>query len=387
MALTMSILKTMITASEADPEKVAYSTDASTLKGNPVAIVWPETAEQIQRLIRYVQREKLTLTVRGGGTSLVGGAVPIDSIVVDMSRLNKIKRIDLKEGAVFVEAGVVLDDLNDALGKYGYEFPVKPGSHASCTIGGMIATNAGGMLSPKFGKIAEWIEAVRIMDGTGKVFDFYGDQARQIAGTEGCAAIILEAKLKISEKAQYYSTDFYEFENIKNLMDKVNELKNDKDAIAVEYINAAAAAIAGLKQKDYLLVKYAGTKGNLDSFKAEQLWKLRENIYSVLVEAGYPIIEDPMIEKDMEKFVDWLKKQNIPCFGHIAYGVMHPHFQSEEDTEKMIAAVKEVEGRLAGEHGIGILKRRYAPFIMVQKIKDLKAKYDPNSILNKGKVI
>jgi len=383
----ISILKGICPATEADTEKIVYSTDASTIKGNPLAILWPENAEQLQKVIRYTQREGLSLTVRGGGTSLVGGAVPVNSIVVDMSRLNKIKRIDLKENAVFVEAGVVLDDLNNALAKYGYEFPIKPGSHASCTVGGIIATNAGGMLTPKFGKVSEWISAARIMDGTGKVFDFYDNQAREVAGTEGCVMIILEAKLKLSELGKYYSTDLYEFENIQNLIEKVNDLKNDPDAVAIEYINSIAAGIAGMKQKDYLLVKYKGTKGNLDSLKAEKLWKLRENIYSILYEKGYKIIEDPIIEKDMDKFVDWLNKQNIPCFGHIAYGVLHPHFNSEEHAEKMYAAVKELGGKLCGEHGIGLLKRKVAPLIITQKIKDLKAKYDPNNILNKGKVI
>lgn len=387
MGLSIQILKGILPTSEADPEKVAYSTDASTIKGNPLAIVWPENAEQIQKLIRYAQREKLTITLRGGGTSLVGGAVPLDSIVMDMSRFNKIKRVDLKEKSAFVEAGVVLDDLNSVLEKYHYEFPVKPGSHAACTIGGMIATNAGGMLSPKYGKIVDWIEAIRIMDGTGKLFDFYGAQAKEIAGTEGCAVIILEAKLKIVEKPNTYSTDLYEFENPQKLMEKVNELKQDKDAVAIEYINAAAAELAGLKHKDYILAKYAGIKGNIDSIKADHLWKTRENIYSILSEAGYTIIEDPMIDKDMEKFIDWMNKQNVPCFGHIAFGVMHPHFENEEHAEKMINVIKELNGRMAGEHGIGISKKRTAPFTMIQKIRDMKTKYDPNGILNKGKAV
>jgi glycolate oxidase len=383
----ISILKTFCPSSEAEPEKIAYSTDSSTIKGNAIGILWPENAEQIQKVIRYAQREKISLTIRGGGTSLVGGAVPNDSIVIDMSRFNKIKKIDLKEGMAFVEAGVILDDLNNAIEKYGYEFPVKPGSHAASTIGGMIATNAGGMLSPRFGKVSEWIEAVRFMDGTGKVFDFYGQQAKEFAGTEGCIGIILEAKLRINALSKYYSTDLYEFENIQSLIAKVDELKQDNDAVAIEYINSVAAGMAGMKQKDYLLVKYAGTKGNLEHSKAEQLWKVRENMYSILVENGYNVIEDPLIEKDMDKFIDWINKQSVPCFGHIGFGVMHPHFQNEEDREKLAAAVAEIGGKMVGEHGVGILKKKNAPFILVQKIKELKSKYDPNNILNKGKVI
>ncbi|MEM2956506.1 MAG: FAD-binding oxidoreductase [Candidatus Pacearchaeota archaeon] len=383
----ISILKGICPASEADAEKIAYSTDSSTIKGNCLAVTWPENAEQLQKLIRYCQREKLNLTVRGGGTSLVGGSVPNDSIIIDMSRFNKIKRIDLKEKVVFAEAGVILDDLNFVLGKYGYEFPIKPGSHSACTVGGIIATNAGGMLSPKFGKVSEWVEALRVIDGTGKVFDFYDSQAKEIAGTEGCCCIILEAKLKINELAKYYSTDFYEFDDNQKLIKKIEELKRDPDVIAVEYINNIAAKIVGLREKDYLLIKYAGTKGNLDPLKAEKLWKLRENLYSILVEKGYKIIEDPLIEKDIDKFIDWLKKQEIPCFGHIVYGVLHPHFENEEQIGKMINVVKELGGKLTGEHGIGVLKKKNAPFIITQKIKELKARYDPNNILNRGKII
>ena len=179
----------------------------------------------------------------------------------------------------------------------------------------------------------------------------------------------------------------YEFNDIQSMITKVNELKQDSDAVAVEYINSVAAGMAGLKSKDYLLVKYAGTKGNLEHSKAEQLWKARENMYSILVENKYDVIEDPLIEKDMDKFIDWINKQYVPCFGHIAFGVMHPHFQNEEDRERMVTAVQEIGGKLAGEHGIGILKKKNAPFILVQRIKELKSKYDPNNILNKGKVI
>jgi FAD/FMN-containing dehydrogenase len=329
----------------------------------------------------------VSFTIRGGGTSLVGGAVPQNSIVADMSRFNKIKRLDLREKSVVIESGVILDDLNAALAKYNLEFPVKPGSHAACTIGGMIATNAGGMLTPKFGKIADWISAVRIIDGTGKVFDFYGDDAKQIAGTEGCWGIILEARLRLIDLPKYYSTDFYEFDSIQKLIEKVNELKKDNEVIAIEYINSIAARMAGLKEKDCLLVKYAGTKGHIDALRAEKLWKLRENIYSILVENGYPKIEDPMLENGIEKFLDWLNKQYVPCFGHIAFGVLHPHFQNQEEVEKMNNTVKELGGKFCGEHGVGMLKKRIAPFIITQKIKELKDKYDPNHILNKGKVI
>ena len=95
MPYNINVLKAICHASENDAEKIVYSIDASRIKGNPLAIVWPESPEQMQKLIRHALREKITLTPRGGGTSLVGGATPQDSIVVDTSRMNKIKRVDL----------------------------------------------------------------------------------------------------------------------------------------------------------------------------------------------------------------------------------------------------------------------------------------------------
>ncbi len=387
MTYNIALFKEACPITEADYEKVAYSTDSSCIQGSPLAVAIPQNAEQLQKLVRIAARERIPLTVRGGGTSLVGGAVPIDSIVIDLSKFNKIKRFDQNEKKVVVEAGVILDSLNTALSKYNLEFPVKPGSHAACTIGGMIATNAGGMLSPAFGKTENWVEVITMMDGSGKVFDFSGDDISKFSGTEGCCGIILEARLKLNETAAHYSTAFYEFDDIHKLMNKVNELKADPDVVAVEYINSIAAKMAGMREKDHLIVKFTGSKGHLDTTAAEKIWKLRENIYSILFEQGYTQIEDPMIENGMDKFLDWIKKQEIPCYGHIAYGVIHPHFTSQEQTEKMNAIIKELNGKFVGEHGVGILKRKVAPFTTVQKIKELKVQYDPYSILNKGKVI
>jgi len=382
----IAVLKKICPASEAEAEKIVYSTDSSCIKGNALAITWPENPEQLQKLVRFALREKISLVPRGGGTSLVGGAVPQNAVVIDIARLNKIKKLFLNEKQVIVEAGTVLDNLNAALAKYNLEFPVRPGSHAACTIGGMIATNAGGMLSPKYGKIEEWLEEITVMDGTGKMFELEGQEMRRFAGTEGCCGIILEAKLRLIEFIKY-STDFFEFDDIPNLMRKVEELKKEDDVIAIEYINLAASKLSGLREREHLLVRYASGKGALDPAEAEKLWKLRENIYSVLVEKGFSRIEDPFFEKNIEKFLDWIKKQEIPCYGHVGYGIVHPHFSSFNGVERMIAVVKELNGKLAAEHGVGLLKRKNAPFAITQNIKELKQKYDPSNILNKNKVI
>ena len=388
MPYNIESLKQACLASDASAEKIAYSTDASAVRGNAIGIVWPSNPDELQKFMRIATREKILLTPRGGGTSLVGGAVPQDSIVIDMSKFNRIKLVDSEDKYAIVEAGVVLDTLNDALEQYGLEFPIQPGSHAAATIGGMIATNSAGMLSPKYGKTADWILGMTVMDGTGKLFSFNEIDAKELIGTEGCCAIIIEAKLKLRMKDENFSTDMLEFSNISDMMNKANELAENKDAIKIEYINKHAAKLAGMKPKEHLLVKYAGAAGKIQ-MNDEDFWKLRENLYSVLVEKDYPRIEDPQIERqNIQKFLEWLDKREIPCYGHIAYGILHPHFKrNQAELNLMFDFLKEVNGKPAAEHGIGILKKKHANFAFQQKIKILKEKYDPYNLLNKGKVI
>lgn len=391
MPYDINSLKNACSATDSNSEKVAYSTDASTIKGEALSICWPSNVDELQKLMRVATRERIPLTIRGSGTSLVGGAVPQNSLVIDLSKMNKIKVLDVGEKFAVVEAGVVLDELNNALAASNLEFPIQPGSHAAATIGGMIATDAAGMLSKKFGRIENWILGMMIMDGTGKIFNLGQVESKEFIGTEGCCVIVLNAKLKLIPKLQGFSSDLFEFKNTLEMLGKLNELENDVEVIAIEYINRFAAKLSGMKDKEYLLVKYSSPKGALKYVdkEYEHLWKLRENMYSVLVEKGYERIEDPQISREgMPKFFEWLNQIQAPAYGHISEGIIHPHFKrNQPEIDLMYEKLKDFGGKPAAEHGIGILKRKYAPFAFTQKIKQLKEKYDPYNILNKGKVI
>jgi len=109
----------------------------------------------------------------------------------------------------------------------------------------------------------------------------------------------------------------------------------------------------------------------------------------VLVNAGFQRIEDPWIpEENIEKFLKWLEMNTLPSYGHISAGIFHPHFKREQKKEinDMMETVKQLSGKHAAEHGIGILKRDLpSVFTQVYKIKTLKKRYDPFDILNRGK--
>jgi hypothetical protein len=215
-----------------------------------------------------------------------------------------------------------------------------------------------------------------------------GNEIADFSGTEGAVAIILDAKLKINKKQELFDS-VYEFENLTEMLAKIDELKNDREVWALECINVTAAKIAGLNPANYLLVKFSTPRGNIDFQNASKLWKIRENLYSVLVEANYSRIEDPFIPEDsLGTFLAWLQNKNIPCYGHISAGIIHPHFKrhQKQALDEMIAKVKELKGKLAAEHGIGILKKGFESlFGEIVRIQNLKKKYDPFKILNRGK--
>ncbi len=367
-------------------EKAVYSTDSSGIKGEALAILWPTDYEQLKQVIRLASRDGIPVVPRGGGTSLVGGAVPNKGVVLDLSRLNKIKKLYMGDKLAVVQSGVVLDKLNEALAEFNLEFPVVPDSHTSCTIGGMIATNAAGLLPSRMAFIKEWVKDVTFMDGTGKVYTLEGNEARRFIGTEGCSGVIMEATLKLTDRKNY-STDLFKFSDLHALMAKVQELSNDKNVAAVEYINKAASSLVGLGGNEHLLVKYSDNRGAIDPAEAEDLWQMHDNFYSMLSEAGYPRAEDVLFEKDSDKFIDWVNKQEIPCYGKIAIGSLHPHLKNADEVDKIASVVNELKGKMVGIHGVGMLRKKYTPLGASQNLKEFKAKYDPKNILNRGKVI
>jgi FAD/FMN-containing dehydrogenase len=369
-------------------DRLAYSTDASQVSGNAVAVIWPENKQQIQKIIRYVVKNKLNLVPRGAGTGLAGAAVPQDSVVLDFSRMNKILEINIKKGYCIVQPGVVLDDLNYILQSKDLFFPIIPSSHAVCQLGGMIATNAAGNKAIKYGKTINWVEELEIIDGTGRLFKTKA--VDNWVGKEGTTGIITQAKLKLTKPLTNTSLTFYKFDETENVAKKVKEIKNKKTIVAIEFINKLAAKLSNLNG-NHLLVEYESDEGKIsDPKQIEKIWRIREDLGPVLTSNGYVFMEDPLVPiEHMSEFLQWLDTNQIPTFGHIGIGVLHPRFRKQEThlISEMFAMVKTLNGSVTGEHGIGLNKKQFADKKLVKKIKKLKQKYDPDNILNKGKII
>src|SRR4030042_5973718 len=125
---------------------VSYSYDASDHDHRPEAAVWPLTSEQVSRIMALAHENRFPVIPRGAGTGLAGGAVPIrGGLVLDLCRMNKIIAIRIADRSVVVQPGVVYADLENALAPHGFFFPPDPASGKACTLGGNVATKAGGI--------------------------------------------------------------------------------------------------------------------------------------------------------------------------------------------------------------------------------------------------
>jgi len=374
--------------------KFIYSLDASHLASPSCDCIYcPESKYDVINILQFAIASNKKISLRGAGTNLVGSCLPSeDSIVIDFSKLNKINF----NNNLIVESGVILDDLNLFLEKYNLYFPVVPGSHSNCLIGGMIATNAIGMRGFKYGKMIDWINSVNVIyiDENKNIIEknISGDELKYFCGTEGFSGIILEANLKTTIKPKLVSLDFLSFENINDLLNKVSEIKNNKEISALEFIDKKISKLINLEEKYYLLIEYENNSGEIkDEKEIKRIWNLRDACYPTCAANSFILIEDPQIEdnNNLNKFINWLEEKNIPTFGHIGLGILHPHFLTSQNDliNEMYLFVKELNGKVSGEHGIGIKKNKFLSIEEKNYFSDLKKKFDPLNFFSVNNIL
>ena len=191
-------------------ERYTYGFDASIYHVTPDIVVQPRNVEQVSQLVKLANKLKIPIVPRGAGTGLCGGAVPLKGgMVIDLTRMNKIKEIRVEDLYCVCEAGVVYDHLQKALGPYKFTFPPTPGSAEACTIGGMVATNASGMRAVKYGGTRDYVLGLEVVLPTGEIIEVgtrtlknaSGYQLeRFFVGSEGTLGIITKVTLRIVPK-------------------------------------------------------------------------------------------------------------------------------------------------------------------------------------------
>ena len=213
---------------------VSYSYDASGHDHRPDAAVWPADAKQVSLILNMAEKHRIPVIPRGAGTGLAGAAVPVlGGLVMDMCRMNRIIDIKISDRLIVVQPGVVYADLQKALAPYGFFFPPDPASGKVCTVGGNVATNAGGIRGAKYGVTRDYVLGLEVVLPGGRIMRTGSscmksvsgyDLTRLFVGSEGTLGVVTEIIFKINPKPTATKTGLACFTSLKDAGQAVTDI-------------------------------------------------------------------------------------------------------------------------------------------------------------------
>ena len=423
--------------------------DMADYEGTPAVVVRPESEEQVSAIVQLANRRGVPVLAWGAGSSLTGAVVRDGAIVVDMKRFDRILKVDPVNWYVDVKPGVVLDDLEHALQAEGFFFPPDPASSFLCTVGGAIATGAGGMRCVRYGTMKDWVMALRVVLPTGEVTSLGEplpknragyDLVHLFVGSEGTLGIITQATLKILPlpvvRVQRMLVQFADWptagEAIKGLrkarvVPDLLEFLDRETIIAVnqsydfQVEEAEATLLVDLEEPSipaatevFRAHSALAIRPAADEVEADRLYQVRARAYLALKERSSGIqIEDVVVPIDrlaeylrLVKEVAARHRVQIPVVGHAGDGNVHPAIVYDKadarSRDAATAAFEEicryairVGGSVTGEHGVGSQKvalfraqlEAHGGGESLRLMKEIKRVFDPKGIMNPGKYV
>jgi len=435
-----------------DPEELlVYESDGLTLfRALADFVVFPTSAEQVAAVVRLANRESMPFVARGAGTGLSGGCLPAEGgLVISMMRMNRVLEVDYDNQIAVVEPGLVNLHLSWAVGPRGFYYAPDPSSQQACTIGGNIANNSGGPHTLKYGVTVNHVLGLEVVlpDGEiawlgGKTRDALGyDLAGVFVGSEGTFGIATKIVVRILKKPQAVKTVLAVFDRIEQASAAVSAIiaaglvpaavemidqltiQAVEDAFGCGYPRDAAAALLieldGLAvgmpaQADRIVAacREAGARevrAAADEAERQLLWKGRKSAFGAYgrVSPAYMVM-DGVIPRTKLPYVLSRVNEIVAAHGlrvgnvfHAGDGNLHPNILYDPRTPgeeaRVVAAgaeimkvCAEVGGSISGEHGIGLEKADFMPFIfspadlaLMQRLKDA---FNPRGLCNPGKV-
>ena len=416
----------------------------------PLALVEAREIGHVQAAMRWASAYGIPVVPRGAGTGLAGGAIAQGGeLVVSTARMTRILEISADDELAVVEAGVVNADLNAALAPHGLWYAPDPASRAISTIGGNIATNAGGLMCVKYGVTREAVLGLTVVLADGRVLRLGRrtvkgvtgyDLTALLIGSEGTLGIIVEATLRLRPLERggivTVSASFPDVAAAAQASSAITA--SGIRPAALELLDASALeAIGELLDLDLgtgalLLVQVDGAGADADADAvlaivrahggaperadgpedAERLFAARRAFHPAMERRGTVLIEDVAVPRsalpEMFAAIERIEREHgipIPTVAHAGDGNLHPNFVIEGDArdgafqvpERVWAAADalfreclRLGGTLTGEHGVGLLKRRWLREELgddaVELQRSIKAVFDPQGILNPGKV-
>lgn len=409
---------------------IAYSYDATRNRYEPDAVIFPRSEEDVSKILKYCNDNKIIIIPRGAGSGFTGGALSVKGgvILAFEKYMNKILEIDIDNMVAVVQPGVVNMHLQKSVEEIGLFYPPDPASEEYSTIGGNVSENAGGMRAAKYGITKDYVMALRAVLPNGDIIRAGKKTIKDVAGyniagiliaSEGTLAVITEITLKLITKPKMKKTAMGVFPSVKHAMDAVYKtMASGVTPVAMEFLdNLSIRAVEEKFKKGLpidagaiLITDVDGNKmDDLDEqmdkieevFKAngctklsiakdeeesKNLWFARRNCsQAITIYGSKKLNEDVTVPRSklpelLERYAEVAKKYNvkIPCFGHTGDGNVHTNVMVDgsnpQELETGYKAIEEIfkiavelGGTLSGEHGIGLSK---APFMHIAFSKE-----------------
>ncbi len=411
------------------PEKVgssdeiiaAHSGDKWSASHPPDAVVFAESTADVSKVLAFAHQRQIPVTTRGAGVGYVGGCVPVlGGIVLSVMRMNRILGIHPEDGVAIVQPGVITRTLQDAARAVGWEYPPDPASLKECSIGGNIATNAGGPRCLKYGVTRSYVLGLEVVLADGRVLRTGGrlhknksgfDLAGLFTGSEGMLGVVTEATLRIIPKPgsrAMLAAVFPEFPLAAAAVQAILNAGHLPSALEITDAFTLAAARKRLGAETFppgnahLIVEIDGRPAavsseleelhqlltNLgasfierapDEASCERIWGLRREFSYSLRDTGlYKLNEDIVVPRsklvELVTFARKLQEQtgiDVACFGHAGDGNIHTNLmvgdyqdpvvreRADHALDLLFDWVLENGGAITGEHGVGLAKKRW----------------------------
>lgn len=425
-----------------------YGRDLSWMvpEGEPLGAVFADTTEDVSIALAWANARKVPVSVRTGGSGLAGGAVSYPGgLIIALHNMNRILEIDHENGIAVVEPGIINAQLNRELAKEGFFFAPDPASASMCSVGGNIATNAGGLRAVCHGVTINWVRALEVVLADGRVIHVGSKTIKNVSslnlkelfiGSEGTLGVITQAVIRIEPLNQYDNYTFFacfdsaEDAGYATVMLRACEPRPVSleliDALGVELVNKrnpdlqipqpGAALLLGQAEgenakravEEYAQVcrEYGATAVQFE--EGTRLFQVRRDAYPALSANGMQVIGD--VSVPISRLADAIhgieeisaeRGRKVSILAHAGDGNIHPIVECGEGTEEAAAAeslLDEIcrmaigmEGVVSGEHGIGHLKHAEIDHLLSPDTRSvqraIKEALDPNNILTPGRKI
>ena len=424
--------------------------DVSAHQGTlPAGIVWPVTTEEVAKLLSWTYAQDIPVTPWGAGTSTEGNPVPtLGGLVIDMTQMDKIIEIRPQDLQVDVQPGVLRKELNRQCGKHGLFFPVDPGADAS--IGGMIANNASGVQTVKYGATKDYVMKLTIVLPHGNIIhtgckahksSSGYDLSRLFVGSEGTLGVVTEATLRLTGIPSHHLATTITFDALENaskavalmigsgldpaalelLPPQLIQLMNREKGFELAEVPSLFCEFHGISEATLKEVENlarelcedcgaTGFRSGVAESERKELWRARHEAYEtihrahpgtepIIVDAAVPISCYPEMIVFSQKLVDENDAAGY-VFGHAGDGNLHVVLMGDPGNEKewtmledinhrIVIQAVELGGTCTGEHGIGIGKRKFMKMEhgeSYQLMRQIKDLIDPKGLLNPGKI-